>query len=68
MPYRVHTAGIKSSGKPVSSWFYSKRAAERTARSKSKKTGKKYVVVKAMTTFDHFGKLRVSLTPRKRRH
>jgi hypothetical protein len=67
MPYRVHTAGVKSTGKPVSPWYYSKRAAEKVAKSKSVKTGRGYVVVKAMTKVDHYGQLTQSFTPRKRR-
>jgi len=42
--YRVHTAGPKSSGKPVGPYFASKQDALNYAKRKAQKTGRTYMV------------------------
>jgi len=54
--YRIHTAGPRSSGRPVSPYFFDKRQAIERAKRLAEKTGRSYVILQPM----------VKIQPRKR--
>jgi len=50
--FRVHTAGPKSSGKPVGPYFASKQDALDYAKKKAQKTGRTYMVFRPVAKIE----------------